>query len=170
MTTAAMTALNDLAQKMPSDALRAAVRDCLAWQSDGAPPANGPLIDMATDMNDETIGTLNRIEMAGAAVLTEVAKRFARVTPTLPSGTVSRMYDADGHPAAQVVGVEAEVSYDHMTRRAQAFCVAGKLIGELMDAHVESIHAGGIRLVGVEAMTPTSGLRKQVWHYVPHGT
>lgn len=83
-------------------------------------------------------------------------------------GTIAKLFADDGSQHRQPAEYEASVSWRSADGVAQAFGTDNRLIAELHGARIEWIEAGGIRIVGMEAVDATMArFRAQAWHYKP---
>jgi hypothetical protein len=79
-----------------------------------------------------------------------------------------KLYAEDGSQYTDPVARPASVSWRATDGVAQAFGPDNRLLAELHCARVEWIEAGGIRIVGTEAIDSTlTRFRAQAWHYKP---
>lgn len=82
--------------------------------------------------------------------------------------TIAVLFDCLGRPIDSPKPIEATLSWKNREGIAQAFDTGGKLIAELHHARVDWIDAGGIRLTGMEPISPAgTAFRLQAWQYKP---
>jgi|JI6StandDraft_1071083.scaffolds.fasta_scaffold229708_3 hypothetical protein len=83
-------------------------------------------------------------------------------------GKLALLMDHSGSEVHNPSPIEASISWTARDGKAQAFNDSGKMVAELHCARIQWIEAGGIRIIGMEAMTPgDTTYRAQAWHYIP---
>ena len=82
--------------------------------------------------------------------------------------TICKLLTDGGEQVAELVVIDASVSWRVADGIAQAFSPDGSIVAELRHARPEWIEAGGIRFVGVETIAPGgTAVRAQEWQYNP---